>query len=74
MGATVTKSSRAVDRLIEAGTSAVCSHCGQPVKFAARRQLRQVIANVYEDGVWNRVEHFHSPCYEEAGQPYGPAL
>jgi hypothetical protein len=42
------------------------------VKFVARAQLRQVIANVYIDGAWARVEHFHSDCYGEAGEPYGP--
>jgi len=28
---------------------------------------------VYEDGVWNRVEHYHDECYREAGEPYGTA-
>lgn len=64
--------SRAVERTVDPGNSAVCVHCRAPVKFVARAQLRQVIANVYVDGAWNRVEHFHAPCYEEAGQPYGP--
>lgn len=73
MGSTVTRSSRAVERLIEAGNSAVCNHCGEPVKFVARQQLRQVIANVYEDGVWKRVEHYHADCYKDAGEPYGTA-
>jgi hypothetical protein len=62
-----------VTRTIEAGNSAVCAHCGAPVKFVARAQLRQVIANVYEGGKWVRVEHFHAPCYDEAGAPHGPA-
>lgn len=63
--------SRAVERPIEAGNSAMCAHCGEPVKFVARAHLRQVIANVYEDGTWQRVEHFHADCYADAGQPYG---
>jgi hypothetical protein len=67
----LTLSSRAVARPIEAGNSAVCAHCGAPVKFQARQRLLQVIANVYEDNVWNRVEHFHAQCYEDADQPYG---
>jgi hypothetical protein len=33
----------------------------------------QVIANVYVDGRWNRVEHFHEECYGEADAPYGHA-
>ncbi len=65
--------SRAVERLVEPGNSAVCVHCGAPVKFVARAQLRQVIANVYVDGTWDRVEHYHHDCYVEAGEPYGPA-
>lgn len=69
---TGTWTSRAVERPIEAGNSATCSHCGTAVKFIARQQGRQVIANVYEDGVWQRVEHFHAQCYQEAGEPYGP--
>ena len=49
----------------------MCAHCGAQVKFVARAQLRQVIANVYVDGNWARVEHFHADCYKEAGEPYG---
>ena len=65
--------SRAVDRPIEAGNSAMCAHCGEPVKFVARAHLRQVIANVYIEGTWDRVEHFHAECYDKAGKPYGDA-
>jgi hypothetical protein len=65
--------SRAVERPIEAGNSAVCVFCGDPVKFVARAHLRQVIANVYVDGTWARVEHFHADCYGSAGAPYGEA-
>jgi len=68
-------SSRAVERSIEAGNSAACAHCGDAVKFVARAHLRQVIANVYVEGTWDRVEHFHAECYEAAGRPYGePAV
>ncbi|MGQ0745157.1 MAG: hypothetical protein ACT4OS_12670 [Acidimicrobiales bacterium] len=63
--------SRAVVRIVEAGNSASCAHCGLLVKFRARHRLTQVIANVYVDGRWARVEHYHSNCYDEAGQPYG---
>ncbi len=71
MAMTTVYKSRAVERLVEPGNSAVCVQCRQPVKFVARVQHRQVIANVYVDGSWDRVEHFHSPCYETAGEPYG---
>ena len=65
--------SRAVARYIEAGNTASCAACKLPVKFRAKSKLQQVIANVYNDGVWERVEHYHFDCYENAGRPYVPA-
>ena len=65
--------SRAVARPIEAGNAAVCALCDEPVKFKARDRGNQVIANVYEKGTWNRVEHYHLECYLQAGEPYGTA-
>ena len=65
--------SRAVTRAIEAGSQAECAHCGDRVKFQARVRANQVICNVYIDGRWNRVEHYHEPCYTEVDEPYGPA-
>jgi hypothetical protein len=65
--------SRAIGRLIEPGSDVACAACGQPVRFAAKLGLRQVIANVYVDGRWDRVEHFHDECYDDHGAPYGPA-
>jgi hypothetical protein len=59
-------------RLVEAGNDAVCEHCRATIKFAARLKERQVIANVYDNGRWKRVEHFHEGCYDEVGDPYGP--
>jgi len=67
----MTTKSRAVLRVIEPGNSALCALCGAPVKFVARAQLRQVIANVYVNGNWDRVEHYHADCYEKSGEPYG---
>lgn len=63
--------SRAVVRFIEAGNDALCEHCQLPVKFMARTRGRQVIANVYIDGRWARVEHYHEACYDEAAEPFG---
>jgi len=63
--------SRAVTRLIEAGEMSECEHCGERVKFRAREHNHQVICNVYVDGRWDHVEHFHSPCYDEADLPFG---
>ncbi len=68
-----TRSSRAVARPIEAGSAVVCATCGTPVKFSAKVRLWQVIANIYVNGRWDRVEHYHAECYEGAGQPYGSA-
>lgn len=72
---TFTAQSRAVLRRVEAGNSASCASCSEPVKFAAKAQRQQVIANVYTEGKWDRVEHFHAECYEAAEGPYGePAV
>jgi hypothetical protein len=65
---------RAVLRQVEPGNDAVCVHCHNAVKFAARTHPQQVIANVYVDGAWDRVEHYHEECYLEAGAPYGDAV
>jgi hypothetical protein len=62
---------RAVVRAVEPGNDVRCAGCGKQIKFAARTHPRQVIANIYIDGSWNRVEHFHEECYLEASEPYG---
>ena len=49
-----------------------CVHCGDPVKFQAKVRNKQVICNVYESGVWLRVEHYHDGCYTKAKRPHGP--
>jgi hypothetical protein len=67
------RTSRAVLRRVEAGSTVVCAGCREPVKFAAKVQRQQVIANVYVSGKWDRVEHFHAECYDEAGKPHGDA-
>ena len=63
--------SRAVVRNIEAGSSAECATCGDRVKFQAKVRMQQVICNVYVDGHWGRVEHYHLECYQQSGEPYG---
>lgn len=63
--------SRAVLRPVRPGSSTPCPACRQTVKFAARVGRRQVIANVYVDGHWNRVEHYHPECYDQTGEPHG---
>ena len=65
--------SRAVARYIEAGSSVTCAHCRSGVVFRARQRVQQVICNVYDEGRWLRVEHYHRDCYEVAGAPYGHA-
>jgi hypothetical protein len=68
-----TFTSRAVVRNIEAGSTAECASCGERVKFQAKLRMQQVICNVYVDGHWDRVEHFHYECYQQVGEPYGSA-
>ena len=68
---TATLGSRAVLRTIEAGSSAMCVTCDQQVKFSAKVKMQQVVCNVYVNGKWNRVEHYHLECYDQAGEPYG---
>lgn len=68
---------RAVQREVRPGNSAACAHCGKTIKFQAKvtRSLRQkIICNVYEDGKWDRIEHYHLSCYETEGKPYGEIL
>jgi hypothetical protein len=62
---------RAVTRPIEAGSAVDCAHCDQLVKFRARQRDHQIICNVYVDGRWHHVEHYHADCYEIAGSPHG---
>lgn len=70
---TVELSTRARLRSIEPGNRDVCVGCNREVKFNTRDRTPQVIANVYENGRWNRKEHWHLRCYEEADQPHGEA-
>ena len=65
--------SRAVVRTVEAGSSVSCVACGELVKFRAKERQHQVICNVYDEGRWRRVEHYHRDCYGDAGTPYGDA-
>ncbi|MFN0089873.1 MAG: hypothetical protein ACKVWR_06305 [Acidimicrobiales bacterium] len=68
---TVERKSRAVLRTVEAGNYIDCALCGERIKFQAKLRLQQVICNVYEDGRWDRVEHYHAQCYTDAREPYG---
>ncbi len=63
--------SRAVSRTVDAGNSAYCAVCDELIKFRARIRAEQIICNVYVKNRWDRVEHYHPACYEEAGSPYG---
>ena len=74
MGKSTGFRSRAVLRSIEAGSSAICITCDEQVKFKAKVKAQQVICNVYENGKWNRVEHYHLDCYAAAGEPYGAPI
>ena len=63
--------SRAVSRTVDAGNSAYCAVCDELIKFRARIRAEQIICNVYVKNRWDRVEHYHPTCYEEADNPYG---
>jgi len=58
---------------VQPGSWVNCESCGEQIKYQVRAQNMQMICNVYEDGTWSRVEHYHSGCYSESGEPYGPA-
>jgi hypothetical protein len=68
---TTTMQSRAVLRDVEPGSTVECVHCAERVKFQAKVRNKQVICNVYVEGRWDRVEHFHADCYDAAGLPHG---
>ena len=68
---TISARARAVLRDVEPGSTVECTHCDERVKFQAKVRHKQVICNVYEDGKWIRVEHFHADCYTAAGEPHG---
>ncbi len=70
---------RAVLRMIEAGSTVNCAHCGERVKFRAKVKRRQAICNIYvrdsnDQPRWDRVEHYHEECYEALGKPHGDYL
>lgn len=65
------KKSRAVLREVEPGSAVECSHCGERVKFQAKMRHKQVICNIYVSGKWDRVEHYHEDCYDQAKEPFG---
>ena len=55
-----------------------CIACAEVISYNAKRRVRWVLCNVYEntkDGgrKWDRIERWHTRCYKEAGEPYGPA-
>jgi hypothetical protein len=69
----IRRESRAVLRPVEAGSHVECAHCGDRVKFQAKLRQQQVICNIYIQGRWDRVEHYHVSCYDLAGEPAGAA-
>ena len=45
--------------------------CGELIKFRAKVRANQIICNVYVKNKWDRVEHYHEECYDEAKRPFG---
>lgn len=64
---------RAVELLIRPGLAVHCAQCDKAIKFEATKGSRQIVANIYKRSKWDRVEHFHPACYDDAGMPYGEA-
>ncbi len=63
---------RAVSSRIEPYNNIRCHACDGLLTFRARHKHHQIIANVYQDDKWDRVEHWHPDCYQTADQPHGP--
>ena len=71
---TAPTTSRAALRLVVERSDAYCAGCDRWIKMQSgpgRRSVWQVVCNVYEAGVWDRVEHYHPGCYQTAGMPHG---
>ncbi len=52
-----------------------CGFCRRMIvpRFTAGKcKTRFVLANIYHQGRWQRLEASHIDCYRQAGQPYGP--
>lgn len=66
--------SRAVLREIKTTYDAdsECGACEEPIKYrGVNKKAARIIANVYEDGEWQRTVIYHPDCYEKLGSPYG---
>lgn len=69
---------RAKVSIIESGADDICplgkGGCGEIVKFSAQTPSgfrKKVVANIYWQGQWNRLEVWHLHCYAKAGYVYG---
>lgn len=49
----------------------LCDSCGEHIKRSGTPHPRIVLANVYTDGRWDRLDAFHPECYTAEGEPYG---
>lgn len=59
--------SRAVLRLVQpamGGNEGVCAACGERIIYRAREKPKVVICNVYENGMWDRVDQYHEDHYD----------
>ncbi len=70
---------RAVEKPLTAGKEEYCGYLAceyakRKIASSSRAPIKEVIANVYENGKWSFVVHFHVDCYNKLGQPYGPIL
>lgn len=69
---------RAVTMVIPTHAQGDCSKCKGRIIFVPPGKEHWVLANVYkgrgQKRKWHHLEHFHSICYSEADEPYGPAV
>lgn len=66
--------SRAVTRKLQPGLGLDCDACSMPIKYSAKFPSNQIIANVYENNVWQKVVHYHEECYRQLAYPYGEPI
>ncbi len=66
--------SRAVSRKLQPGLGLECDACSMPIKYSAKFPTNQIIANVYDGNVWQKVVHYHEECYQELDYPHGEPI
>lgn len=66
-----TFATRVVIRSVEEKNMFYCGSCDKPIVYSKSKKPKQVIANLYEEGVWQETVTYHLDCYEAVGEPHG---